>query len=557
MDVDVERAGIQATPDRPIIRIEVGARHESIDEAVDAAVADPNLFQRNDKLVHVTRVTEQEAREFPALVAGSPKIHEMGAPTLGERLTRFARWEKYDKRAKDYIPAEPTRDIVLGVLARAKWPGIRPLEGVLETPSLRPDGSVLDRAGYDYPTGYLYEPSMAFPRIPAAPTREDATAALAELLDVFVDFPFEMPAGASVVVAALLTLLARPAIEGATPAFLFDAASPGTGKGLLTDAIAMIATGREAGKQTISKDSRNADEEMKKVMATCALRGARLVVFDNIDGASLFGGPSLEGAITACLFEGRILGKTKDFLIAWRAVVMGTGNNVRVTNDMRRRTLCARLVSRFEDPARRPLSSYRYAERAGGLVSWVRANRGRLVRAALTLLRAFVLAGRPREGVALGSFEAWDRLIAGAIVWAGGADPTQCLLTYADSTDVSPERTALTILLRDLPRLDENGRGLTAKAITSALWSSERIRGENLPPDGFDDLRSALGELAKPPKRGAPPDSRDLGNAMRRLRDVVVRVGASNRRLQHPRDAEGKPIEDRTGVAIWVSQPVE
>lgn len=557
---DLEREAIQASNRwvRPVIQIEIGQRHDAIDNAVRALQADPSLYVRNDGLVHVTRVTPQEALEFPAMTAGSPVIHTMVVPTLGERLTRYARWEKYDARSDKFRSTEPTRDIVAGVLSRGAWPGLRPLRGVIETPSLRPDGSVLDRPGYDYSTGYLYEPAQIFERVPEAPTLDDARAALQELLDVFVDFPFEVAAGASVAVAALLSLLARPAIRGMVPAFLFDAASPGTGKGLLTDIISMVAIGREAGKQGISTDARNADEEIRKVLATCAIRGARLVCLDNIAPTTLFGGPSLELALTAGTLEGRILGKLDSFSIEWRAVVIGTGNNVRCTSDMRRRTLCARLVSRFENPSRRPLESYRHPERAGNLIGWVRDNRTRLVRSCLTLLRAFVLAGAPQSNaVLLGGFEPWDRLISGAIVWAGGEDPTQCLLSASDTEDTTPDRSALGILLRDLPRLDGPAKGMTAKNIVNALWSTERIRGEHLPPDGFDDLREALEQLSPPHKPGAAPDTTALGFAFRKLRDTVVRVGAVTRRLQHPSDAGGKPMTDRTGVAKWVSQLIE
>ena len=558
--VDVEREGIEhEAHEHPVIRIVAGTRHLAIDAAVGALTDDLNLYQRNGALVHVTRVTEREALEFPALVTGSPKIHLMAAPTLGERLTRHAKWKRFDKRSDEWVPAEPTRDIVLGVLGRASWPGVRPLIGVIETPSLRPDGSVLERPGYDRSTGYLYEPSESFPRVPTAPSREDAAAALQELLDVFVDFPFEAAEGPSVAVAALLTLLARPAIRGSTPAFLFDAATPGTGKGLLTDAIAMITTGREAGKRSMGKDPRNFDEELRKVLTTCALRGARLIVLDNLDPALPLGGSSLEGAITSGVFEGRILGRSEDVSITWLAVVIGTGNNARVTNDMRRRTLAARLVSRYEDPSRRPRESYRYPDRAGCLPAWARSNRGRLVCAGLTVLRAYSLAGEPHDGVPLGSFEAWDKLIAGAIVWAGGSDPTRCLLSRGEA-EISPERNALMILLRDLPRLDSQGTGITSRSLVDALWSTERIRGEPCPPDGFDDLRAALEELCPPAKRGGAPDKRHLGNALAKHRDVVIRVQSGDklvaRSLQHPKDAEGKIVADRTGVAKWLSRPV-
>ncbi len=48
-----------------------------------------------------------------------------------------------------------------------------------------------------------------------------------------------------------------------------------------------------------------------------------------------------------------------------------------------------------------------------------RTERPRLVRAALTLLRAWVVAGRPDMGLPLwGSFEEWSRVVPAALVFA-------------------------------------------------------------------------------------------------------------------------------------------
>jgi putative DNA primase/helicase len=45
------------------------------------------------------------------------------------------------------------------------------------------------------------------------------------------------------------------------------------------------------------------------------------------------------------------------------------------------------------------------------------------VLAALTVLRAFHVAGRPQQTVPLGSFEDWSLFVRDALVWLGEADP--------------------------------------------------------------------------------------------------------------------------------------
>lgn len=59
----------------------------------------------------------------------------------------------------------------------------RPLAGIIESPILRPDGTILNPPGYDAATGFLHEPAGPVPSIPDSPTRADAMAARDVLLD--------------------------------------------------------------------------------------------------------------------------------------------------------------------------------------------------------------------------------------------------------------------------------------------------------------------------------------------------------------------------------------
>jgi putative DNA primase/helicase len=66
-------------------------------------------------------------------------------------------------------------------------------------------------------------------------------------------------------------------------------------------------------------------------------------------------------------------------------------------------------------------------------------NRPRLVAAALTLLRAYVVAGRPEPVRRVPSFEAWSALVPSALVWAGEADATKAI--PEESADEATETT--------------------------------------------------------------------------------------------------------------------
>src|SRR5213078_4440534 len=58
-----------------------------------------------------------------------------------------------------------------------------------------------------------------------------------------------------------------------------------------------------------------------------------------------------------------------------------------------------------------------------------------------TVLRAFVVAGRPDHGLAVkGSFEAWDHLVRGAVICTGGVDPLGGVQRIREQSDDDLER---------------------------------------------------------------------------------------------------------------------
>jgi hypothetical protein len=69
----------------------------------------------------------------------------------------------------------------------------------------------------------------------------------------------------------------------------------------------------------------------------------------------------------------------------------------------------------------------------------------RLVADALTLLKRYIALGSPKHGAApLGSFEAWDALVRGCVVWAMQTDP---VASIHSARQADPQREALGALL--------------------------------------------------------------------------------------------------------------
>jgi hypothetical protein len=430
----------------------------------------------------------------------------MATATIREILTRVGAWERFDRRSFKWIAALPTDAVVQAVAERGEWNAVKPLVAVAEAPCLRPDGSVLQTSGYDEATGFLYIPNSHYPAVEDRPTRDDAVHARDELLEACCDFPFAAEEHRAAWLALVLTLFARPAIEGCIPLFAIDATTRGTGKGRLADVAASIATGRDATKTAQPSD----DDEMRKRITTLIIEGEVVTVLDNLSRP--LGDPALDAALTATTWKDRALGRTASVSARNTLVWIATGNNIELGGDTARRTLHIRLESPLENPEDRAEHEFRHPD----LLGWVRRERPRLVRAAVTLLRAYFHAGRPDMGARLwGSFEGWSRLVPNAVLWVGLPDPMATRRALEQSADTS--KLALVALLDGWARLDP-GDGLTAKGAITALYAS---RSESGAPDGFDDLRDAIEELC-PTFAGRPPTPAQLGYQLRKNRHRVI-----------------------------------
>ncbi|MCL2776815.1 MAG: hypothetical protein FWD73_02340 [Polyangiaceae bacterium] len=504
--------------------IKLGADiHRVVDECSTVLLRCFELFVRSGELVRVVRdgAPPLGVRRPP----GAPTIRPVAPATLLELLTRETTFVKFDKRESKWVPSTPNPATIAALAARCAWDGMRPLRGVLEAPALRPDGSIIQTRGYDPETGYLFEPSENFPIVPDRPSKADAIAARDELLDVVCDFPFATDAHRAAWLAFVLTLFARPAIDGCIPFIAVDATAPGTGKGRLVDVTCRIATGRDATKAPLPES----DEEFRKRITALLLEGERLVVIDNV--ADTISMPSFDAVLTATSWRDRMLGKNAsvalDNLTLWAA----TGNNLVIGGDLGRRTLHIRLESRVEDPEAR--TGWKH----NPLLSWVSTERPRLVRAALTILRAHAVAGRPTEGVKpWGSFESWSAVVASAVAFVDMPNPQSTREGLSSSADT--KKIAIRGLVDGWARLSSGTpKGITAKEVIERLYTPERLRG-HADPDGFDDMREAI-ETLVPTKPGMPPNHGKLGAQLRSIRRQII----------GGRLIDGAP--DRNGVMRW------
>lgn len=503
--------------DRPEIVVEGGKLHTMVDRAelallATAAVDGSPVFQRGGQLVRVIRaesLTIRGIRRPP----GALLITSLEVPYLTKRLTGAIRWLKFDQRAGEYLPTDaPTKVAEVLLASHGEWkaPG---LIGTIEAPTLRPDGSILSTPGYDESTGLYFDPGQdAFPTIPESPSRSDAEAALQPLLELLQGFPFVAPVDRSAALSAWFTALVRKSLPSA-PLHTFTAPKMRSGKTLLADVGALLATGRPC---AVLSQANDAEEERKRLLALL-LAGDSVICFDNLERP--LGGAPLCQALTQESIQDRVLGSTAMVQAPTSVTFLATGNNLTVEGDLTARTVPCALDPGLERPEERVFDV--------DLYDFVPRHRGELVAAALTILRAYIVAGRPSVGLKpWGGFDAWSNLVRSAIAWMGLEDPAA---GRSRVEELDPVRAGLRTLLQAWRE------ALGPKGVTAA----EAVSLSNLAPN--DGLRVALAEIAS--ARGGEVTGKSVGHYIKKF------VGRIEGGLRFVRLGE-----ERTGVALWSVQ---
>lgn len=341
---------------------------------------------------------------------GTPSIEICNPVILKHILERSADFSRLrgDGSEKDI---SPPLEAVLDVLANRDWSGFPPIEGIIESPVILPDGLITTTPGYYRKLRMQYIPSPDFhlPDTPQNPSPQEIAAAVDLLKEVFADFPFCDEASRTNTIAALITAVLRPVICGFVPLALIDKPQPGIGASLMTDVIAMIATGREAAKMTAPID----EGEWRKLITARLTQGQGLIIIDNVDKRLVSG--SLASVLTSETWNDRILGQSTTITLTNHTVFIANGINVETGPDIARRVYWIRIDARQARPDQR--TDFIHPE----LLQWVKADRGKILAAILTITRAWIRAGSPHpEGIPqMGSFEKWRGMIGGILGTAG------------------------------------------------------------------------------------------------------------------------------------------
>jgi hypothetical protein len=380
-----------------------GMRFELRRQSARIQVGKGRRIETTDSVLQVLRDRGElfDFGEGAVAYVASGRARPVSQDWLADHMGRVCEFF-YSKMLPTGEPVEVAEDAPVGVaravLAKHGERGFKTLVAVVTAPTLRADGSVLDVPGHDAESGLMYfseDPNP--PRVPVNPTPADALEALRFLWRPFAQFPLVDDVARGVVLHGLLTAAVRAALPTA-PGVALDAPAPGTGKTLLARCIGILATGADPAVLPPAED----DPETRKRLFAALREGARVLLWDNV--REPLGCAALDAFLTAGTFSDRILGASETATLPNRAQFIATGNNLRLTGDTCRRVFLARLDAQTETPYARDFA-FDPAQRC-------ESDRMRYVVAALTIIRAFIVAGRPKLGKGrTASFEMWDDLV--------------------------------------------------------------------------------------------------------------------------------------------------
>ncbi len=507
-------------PEKPIITIAGGELSNNATAGEQALIdAGEEMYEQVSRaLVRVITSEVEGAHGKPTKIA---ELKHVKWEYLRDRLMHVADFQKWDARSEAHVPANCSKEIAETILSREGSRGFRRLAGVSTCPTMRPDGSLLILEGYDKGTRLLLVDPPALPNMPDEPTKDQALVALALLKGLLREFPFTDETARAVALAGIVTAVARGAFANA-PLFIARASTPGSGKSYLWDIVSAMVSGFA---MPVIAAGHSAEETEKRLGAVL-MASRPLTSIDNLNGE--LSGDALCQMIERPIVDVRILGQSKLVRIEARGTTLfATGNNLTVVGDLCRRVLISSLDSKLERPELR--------EFKGNPVKTVLANRGKYIAACLTIVRAYLVAGRPDKAKPLASFGDWSDSVRSALMWLGVADPVESM-ELARAED--PERMKSRDILRSWFDIYGTNKVTLAKVIEDA---NRETGGFNSRPK-LPELHDAVDAIAA--WRG-PADVLKLGNWLRKKKGRVI-DGLRLMQLPNPK-----------GGSLWWVEPVK
>ncbi|ARB13672.1 hypothetical protein Ccr2_gp142 [Caulobacter phage Ccr2] len=401
-------------------------------------------------LVNTNREKDQPIfsclQDKPVRMAPEPdgrlKFTEIGtAASMGAELNElvtFVRKNEQGQGARGRVPDDVARHVFEKAYTR-----LPRTPEIMYTPIYTAEGDLIRKPGW-YQNLDILMADIGFdvPKVFSDPTPEEVEDAVKLLTDeVLIDFPFldydtagnerREPSMANAL-AMLITPFMRRMIDSCTPVFFVSKPTPGTGGTFLGMVPIILFDGEEPAPIRYTQN----EEEMQKALLASLMNSKAYLFFDDVKE---FNNRVLLMAITSRYIGGRVLGSSKNIEMPNNSIWIATGNNPLISSEMARRVVDIRLNAKTSDIQKR---TYKHPD----YVQWLKANRGEIVHAILTLIAHWINCGMPKfTARKRASFEDWSEKVGGVLMCAN----IEGFLDNRRSVAADMDEAAIKQLVRD------------------------------------------------------------------------------------------------------------
>jgi hypothetical protein len=416
-----DRSGERPSARRPAI--EIGSTPETI-RALAEALSDnviPGIYVTDGRPVHVEEISGTASsrvsgdEDAPLPVAAAPLTPASLSLLLADKTFTYRIQSRKGSGKGETFEEEvtPVANALAAVLARRTWPTIPPLLGIVGTPVLRPDGSLLQTPGYDPKTGLYLASKIGLDPVPPRPTAQQVAEARSFIWDrLLLDFPWVSPADKANQLGLMVTPILRPYTRALSPFGIVSATMPGSGKTILTACIGMLQ-----GQRVLSWT--HSDEELRKSITSVLADQAGAIVFDNLHEGAVIDSPILARLITERVWADRLLGRNTTASIPNDRLWLATGNNLNVGGDMASRSVLVQLDPDTPHPEARTGFAIEHLDQ------WILdpARQRQVLWALLVLIVDWTVNGAEKADVrAMRQFTAWAQAVGGLLAHHGIPD---------------------------------------------------------------------------------------------------------------------------------------
>jgi hypothetical protein len=391
-----------AGPDLRIVRdkpeLDITNEADAIDGLLDIMAANqlPDLYKRSSGPCWVYEDDQ-----------GNPLVRQLGTDNLRAYLADHVTTYQV---VKDPLTEgmKEVRELVMPktcgtILGRRDWP-LLPLRGIVTSPVVRPDGSLVQAPGYDRGTGLYMHPRVPLRRLQPQVTEEAVGRAKDIVLNqMLADFPFVDNSDRAQYLGALLSPIIRPYVPGPTPLVVITGTSQASGKTLLKDVFGRLYGLAE------TPWAENDAELRKAITAKMWDCGDPIIAMDNLPNGHIIKSPILSSLVTGATWSDRLLGSTSSVTMPNDRLWVLTGNNLRTGGDNLRRTLWVRLDPDCPNPDQRDNFT------VGDLRIWLAENASTIVAALVTMVRGWLADGAKTINTRMGDYSSWASVIAGIL----------------------------------------------------------------------------------------------------------------------------------------------